>query len=193
MRKFKVIIELILVGFFLFVNHTAYAWINLYNDYDNQYPALEWDWDYSGGDTHTLTVWNNGSTDEDFIDVLSVLNYVKHGSTVLNWDNENNYFTDGAGTIISVTGYDGIFDNTNGEIPNMSVGKWPYFSYGDLLASGNRVSNTFNVYGPWTHLETDEITRELKPVPEPSSMVLFSIGIIGLFFAGFRKKFHFGL
>ena len=187
---FSIFVALAVTG--VFFAPSASAWVNLYNDFNNQHSALEWDWDFSGN-THTLTVWNDGSTNEDFINTISVLNIVRSGTSVLSWDETNNYFTDYQGTIIELSGYDGIFDNSNAQVDNMSVGKWPYFEYGDLTISGNQVSNSFDIYGAWSGLETDEIAEELRAVPEPGTFMLMSLGLLPVlfpFFGSFRKKIH---
>jgi hypothetical protein len=164
----------------------ARAWVNLYNDYNHQYPAFKWRWRARGRTQHTLTEWNTGTTNENFFDTRFVLNYVKYGRHVYKWDTVHNYFLSGK-KVLKITNYDGIFDNSEGVIPNMQLGKWPYYSYGTLYHTSNKVSRTFNVYGKWSHLEGDTIA-DVRPVPEPQTFILLGIGLTGIIFAGINRK-----
>jgi len=169
-----------------FVGLEAYGWMNLYNDYDHQHSAFEWTWSVQSPTQHTLTEWNTGITNEDFFDTRFVLNYVTYAGQTYSWDTVNNYFVSGTNTL-TVTNYEGIFDNSQGIIPNMNVGKWPYYSYGTLYHTSNKVARTFNTYGNWSHLEGDTIA-DVRPVPEPQTILLLGIGVAGLIFARAKRK-----
>ncbi|MCK9554392.1 PEP-CTERM sorting domain-containing protein [bacterium] len=155
--------------------------VNLFNYNGGEYPSFNWIWNQAGTN-HSVEVWNDGSTAENFLDSRLVLNVVLLlDGTQLNWDTTNKYFSDGARTV-SLSSYDGEFDNTSGLIANMRTGIWPYFDMGDLLAGGAHAAKNFDATGSfYLYLEGDTIAN-VQPVPEPGSWFLLSAGLAVLLF-----------
>ncbi len=184
-------IKFIVAGFcgllVFFIGLEAHAWVNLFNDYDHQHPAFEWTWDVECSTNHTLTEWNTGITNENFFDTRFVLNYITYACQTYNWDTVNNYFVSGE-NILTVTNYDGIFDNSQDIIPNMEIGRWPYYIYGTLYHTSNKVVRTFNSCGNWSEMEGDTIAN-VKLVPEPQTILLLGAGLTGLIFLGTKRKY----
>ncbi len=160
--------------------------INLFNYNGGEYPSFNWIWNQVGTN-HSVEVWNDGLTAENFLNSRLVLNVVLLlDGTQLNWDVNNKYFSDGTRTV-SLSSYDGEFDNTGGLIPNMRTGIWPYFDMGNLLAGGAHAAKNFDATGSfYLYLEGDTIA-DVQPVPEPSSLFLLSLGLIALLFLGTKN------
>jgi hypothetical protein len=177
------------LGFFVLLLAVAYfnnsaeaaEWTNLYNDPLNQYPSFNSTWDtthYYPESEHTITIWNDGSTSEDFLDSIFVLNEVFY-INFLSWNDTNKYFTDGT-YVIRLNSYDGLFDNSDGAIANMQVGIWPYFEVGNLYAAhDNEAVVTFITEGSYFYLEGDTLAH-VTAVPEPMTIFLFLSGLAGL-------------
>ena len=165
----------------------AQAYTNLFNYAGGEYPSFKWTWTTVDG--HSIEEWNDGSTEENFFDTRFVFNIVRlsDGTTELDWDVVNKYFTDGTDTVY-ITNYNGEFDNTDGLIPNMKLGIWPYYDFGTLWANGEHVTRNFEVTGSsWSRLEGDTIAH-IEAVPEPSSWLLLGTGLIGLYEINRKKK-----
>jgi hypothetical protein len=184
--KKKLFIQLCIVILILFVSYSHAAadsveWTNLYNGPFTNYSSFKNHWLISyenyPQETHTVTTWNDGTTNENFLDAIFVLNEV-YVNNYLSWDQANGYFTDGT-DILYLGSYDGLFDNSEGRVANLNFGIWPYFDMGDLNASGNMESCTFTIDGDYIYLEGDTLAH-VTAVPEPMTIFLFLSGLAGL-------------
>jgi len=194
-RVIYLFICLIILSSILSFNNFAEAteWTNLYKDVlTPNYPSFESIWNShpsSSNVTHVVVGMNNGSTNENFLDARFILNEV-FVSNYLPWDMDTYSFTDGIETVEIERGIDspdGFLDNSDGLMPNIRVGIWPYFEfgYGDISA-GEHATCIFKTRGEYIYLEGDTIAH-VTAVPEPATMFLFLSGLLSLIGVKFKK------
>jgi hypothetical protein len=174
------IIFFVICGFYNFA--AADEWTNLYNSPGNNHPSFHAIWDVTNMgvniNAHTIYEWNDGLSNENFMDCRFVLNEV-FASSYMTWDETNGYFTDGS-SVIELSIYDGLFDNSDGSIPNMRVGIWPYLELGNMYATHDSDSQIiFYTLGNYLYLEGDTLSH-VTAVPEPATIGLFLSGLLSL-------------
>jgi hypothetical protein len=70
---------------------------------------------------------------------------------------------------------------------SLGVNENPYYAIKQLTSSSNMALSSTNPNGPWI-LKAALLGREVKSVPEPSTLAIFALGMIGLASRRFKKQ-----
>jgi hypothetical protein len=140
-----------------------------------------------GGDyivEHDITVGNDGSTDENFLNSIFVLNeiFAYDAYDFVTWNVQDERFeaqyNGDQWDYIYISYYDGIFDNSDGSIDNLREGIWPYFDLGNINAQ-EEIILSYGSEGNYFYMEGDTLAH-VTPVPEPATIFIFLSGLLSL-------------
>jgi hypothetical protein len=189
-KLYLLLLAVIIILSAAFLSYTAEAaeWTNLYNDSapGSQYPSFYSDWqeDLTGAFeyTHTITIGNDGSTNENFLDSIFVLNRVYIGFDFYTWNETEERFEaqymSNPPEYLYLNYYDGVFDNSDNSVANLAQGIWPYFDLGNINA-GEETIFSFISTGTYYFMEGDTLAH-VTPVPEPATIFMFLSGLLSL-------------
>ena len=208
--KFKT--ALFSIVFFVF--QTAHAGIITVDSYDmlngSTGSYTYWDDSYSGSGSTTSGAALTGGAGDLTDGIIASGNWFNNPEDYVGWNNYNPLITFNFGSnvmIDSITvyvddsnGYGGVYTPSSVDIGISGGSLFNHqtidpitstslsYTFSNLGLTGNSIDIRFNRSGPWVFVSEVTFDGQEVQVPEPSTLAIFALGMIGLASRRFKKQ-----